>query len=336
MAFILNRQIIGGIVPALLTLSILVEICFAKNVPAIFVFGDSLVDVGNNNYILSLAKANYIPNGIDFGMATGRFTNGRTTEFGVKDYLPPYLAPTTAGSVILQGVNYASAGGGILNYTGKILGDRINMDAQIDNFANSRQDIISNIGAPAALTLLGKAIFFVMMGSNDFINNYLTPVISAAEQKLITPEVFVGTMISRFKLQLTRLYNLGARKIIVVNVGPIGCIPYLRDTNPAAGDNDCVSLANQLAQLFNAELKSLTMDLSANLQESKFAYADFYRIVEDILQNYISYVCSDRSKYVFWDMAHPTEAANFLIARRLIDGDTNDITPINLRQFARL
>uniref|UniRef100_A0A7N2LX47 GDSL esterase/lipase n=1 Tax=Quercus lobata TaxID=97700 RepID=A0A7N2LX47_QUELO len=359
MAFILNRQIIGGIVPALLTVSILVEICFAKNVPGIFVFGDSLVDVGNNNYILSLAKANYIPNGIDFGMATGRFTNGRTTvdiigqEFGVKDYLPPYLAPTTAGSVILQGVNYASAGGGILNYTGKILGDRINMDAQIDNFANSRQDIISNIEAPAALPLLGKAIFFVMMGSNDFINNYLTPVISAAEQKLITPEVFVGTMISRFRLQLT---------IIVANVGPIGCIPYVRDTNPAAGDN-CVSLANQLAQLFNAELKSLIIDLSANLQESKFAYADVHRIVEDILQNYISYgfenanssccnlagrfgglipcgplskVCSDRFKYVFWDMAHPTEAANFLIARRLIDGDTNDITPMNLRQFARL
>ena len=79
MAFILNRQIIGGIVAALLTGSILVEICFAQNVPAFFVFGDFLFDPGNNNYILSLAKANYIPNGIDFGMATGRFTNGRTT-----------------------------------------------------------------------------------------------------------------------------------------------------------------------------------------------------------------------------------------------------------------
>ena len=79
------------------------------------------------------------------------------------------------------------------------------MDAQIDNFENSRQDIISSIGAPA-LTLLGKSIFFVAMGSNDFINNYLTPVISAAEQMLITPEVFVGTMISRFRLQLTVIF----------------------------------------------------------------------------------------------------------------------------------
>jgi phospholipase/lecithinase/hemolysin len=81
---------------------------------------------------------------------------------------------------------------------------------------------------------------------------------------------------------------LGARKIIVANIGPIGCIPYQRDVNPAAGDN-CVSLSNQLAQLFNAKLKSLIEDLSTNLLESKFIYADVYHIVEDILQNYISY-----------------------------------------------
>ena len=51
-------------------------------VDAIFVFGDSLVDVGNNNYLpLSQAKANHLPNGIDFPSpnsrtTTGRFTNG--------------------------------------------------------------------------------------------------------------------------------------------------------------------------------------------------------------------------------------------------------------------
>jgi hypothetical protein len=49
---------------------------------ASFIFGDSLVDAGNNNYIPSLSKANMTPNGIDFaasgGMPTGRFTNGRT------------------------------------------------------------------------------------------------------------------------------------------------------------------------------------------------------------------------------------------------------------------
>lgn len=46
-----------------------------------FVFGDSLTEVGNNNYLqYSLARSNYPWYGIDFegGQATGRFTNGRT------------------------------------------------------------------------------------------------------------------------------------------------------------------------------------------------------------------------------------------------------------------
>uniref|UniRef100_A0A2N9FNM7 Alpha-N-acetylglucosaminidase tim-barrel domain-containing protein n=1 Tax=Fagus sylvatica TaxID=28930 RepID=A0A2N9FNM7_FAGSY len=48
-------------------------------VPRFFIFGDSLVDNGNNNRILTLARANYRPYGIDFPQgATGRFTNGRT------------------------------------------------------------------------------------------------------------------------------------------------------------------------------------------------------------------------------------------------------------------
>jgi len=49
---------------------------------ASFIFGDSLVDAGNNNYLQTLSKANIPPNGIDFkasgGNPTGRFTNGRT------------------------------------------------------------------------------------------------------------------------------------------------------------------------------------------------------------------------------------------------------------------
>lgn len=51
----------------------------SPQVPAMFVFGDSLVDNGNNNNLRSLAKANYYPYGCDFnGGSTGRFTNGRT------------------------------------------------------------------------------------------------------------------------------------------------------------------------------------------------------------------------------------------------------------------
>jgi len=52
----------------------------AEMVPAVYVFGDSLVDVGNNNYLtLSIAKANHRHYGIDFPThkPTGRFSNGK-------------------------------------------------------------------------------------------------------------------------------------------------------------------------------------------------------------------------------------------------------------------
>ncbi|KAL4289669.1 hypothetical protein GQ457_14G017060 [Hibiscus cannabinus] len=364
-----TRQMIVRTVFKIVALELLLKTCFAKDVfLANFVFGDSLVDAGNNNYIASLSKADFEPNGIDFGGPTGRFTNGRTIadiisqELGFPGFTPPYLAPTTRGTVVLHGVNYASGGGGILNQTGNIFGGRINFDAQLDNFENTRQDIISTMGASAMLELLQNSIFSVTMGSNDFINNYFTPIVSAEEQILVPPEMFVASMIARFRPQLTRLFNLGARKIIVVNVGPIGCIPYERDLNPTSGDN-CATRPNQLAQLFNTELRSLINELTTSLKGSIFLYADVYRIVDNIIQNYTSYgfdsgsfaccymagrfgglvpcgpsskVCPERSKYVFWDPYHPSDAANVIIAKRLLEGDSDDIFPMNIRQLANV
>lgn len=46
---------------------------------AVFSFGDSILDTGNNNYIISLSKSNFPPYGRDFqgGKPTGRFSNGK-------------------------------------------------------------------------------------------------------------------------------------------------------------------------------------------------------------------------------------------------------------------
>lgn len=62
----------------------------ARQVSALFVFGDSLVDVGNNNFLSSLAKANYYPYGIDFTAGpSGRFTNGETFVDMLGNFLQP-------------------------------------------------------------------------------------------------------------------------------------------------------------------------------------------------------------------------------------------------------
>ncbi|KAK1424879.1 hypothetical protein QVD17_20223 [Tagetes erecta] len=102
------------------------EVNAAPQVPCYFIFGDSLVDNGNNNRIVSLAKANYLPYGIDFPNGpTGRFSNGKTVVdtvaelLGFNGYIPPYA--NARGRTILNGVNYASAAAGIRDETGRQL-----------------------------------------------------------------------------------------------------------------------------------------------------------------------------------------------------------------------
>lgn len=48
-----------------------------------------------------------------------------------------------------------------------------------------------------------------------------------------------------------------------------------------------------------------------------------------------STLCSDRSKYVFWDAFHPTEAANLIVAGKLLDGDAAAAWPINVRELSQ-
>lgn len=46
---------------------------------ALYVFGDSTIDPGNNNFLATVVKSDFPPYGRDFpnGRPTGRFTNGR-------------------------------------------------------------------------------------------------------------------------------------------------------------------------------------------------------------------------------------------------------------------
>ncbi|KAL0398404.1 UNVERIFIED_CONTAM: GDSL esterase/lipase [Sesamum radiatum] len=92
-------------------------------VPCFFIFGDSLVDNGNNINRNTTAKVNYFPYGIDFpGGPTGRFNNGRNIAdilaelLGFDKYIAPFASARNRD--ILRGVNYGSGGSGILDETG--------------------------------------------------------------------------------------------------------------------------------------------------------------------------------------------------------------------------
>ncbi|KAL8152005.1 hypothetical protein V2J09_021813 [Rumex salicifolius] len=340
---------------------------------ASFIFGDSLVDAGNNNYLSSLSKADIRPNGMDFtasgGSPTGRYTNGRTIgdivgdELGQPIYSVPYLAPNSTGKAILYGVNYASGGGGILNATGRIFVNRLGLEMQVNFFSNTRKQFDKLLGKSKARDyIMKKSIFSITIGSNDFLNNYLLPVLSIGTRITQTPDGLIDDMISTLKSQLIRLYHLDARKFVVGNVGPIGCIPYQKTINQL-NEDECVELPNKLARQYNGRLKDLLTELNENLPGSTFVYGNVYDLVLEVLTNYKQYgfttaskaccgnggrfagiipcgptssLCQDRNKHVFWDPYHPSEAANLLLTKQLLDGDTKYVSPMNLRQLKDL
>ncbi|CAN1322976.1 GDSL esterase/lipase EXL3 [Linum perenne] len=90
--------------------------CADSEIPAIFVFGDSILDTGNNNYITTWSKCNFSPYGRNFlgAKPTGRFSDGKiisdllVESLGIKDLLPPYLDPNNGVNDLLTGVAFAS------------------------------------------------------------------------------------------------------------------------------------------------------------------------------------------------------------------------------------
>nr|AKR18896.1 GDSL-like lipase/acylhydrolase [Oryza longistaminata] len=84
---------------ALVAVAICITAAAAAKVPAIYVFGDSTADVGNNNYLTGAAvpRANFPHNGIDFPTSrpTGRFSNG----YNGVDFLGHAIAFLSVGTV---------------------------------------------------------------------------------------------------------------------------------------------------------------------------------------------------------------------------------------------
>lgn len=80
--------------------AIIFLVTFQRNVyvegRAFFVFGDSLVDSGNNNYLATSARADAPPYGIDYPTRrpTGRFSNGLNIPdliSSISTYIASYL-----------------------------------------------------------------------------------------------------------------------------------------------------------------------------------------------------------------------------------------------------
>ncbi|CAL5047858.1 unnamed protein product [Urochloa decumbens] len=84
----------------------------AGSLSAVFIFGDSTADTGNNNVLPTLGKANFPPYGQDFpgGKATGRFSNGKVIG-DMLDKVKALVGEETMTSVISNAIFFTVMGG---------------------------------------------------------------------------------------------------------------------------------------------------------------------------------------------------------------------------------
>ncbi|CAL0308913.1 unnamed protein product [Lupinus luteus] len=317
-------------------------------VPAIIVFGDSSVDAGNNNFIPTVARSNFEPYGRDFqgGKPTGRFSNGRiptdfiSEAFGIKPYVPPYLDPKYSISDFTTGVTFASAATGYDNATSDIL-SVIPLWKQLEYYKGYQKKLGAYLGERRAKETIAKSLHIISLGTNDFLENYYAIPGRASQYTPSEYQNFLAGIAENF---INKLYGLGARKISLGGLPPMGCLPLERTTNFAAG-NDCVSSYNNIALEFNDKLNKLTTKLNHNLPRIRLVFSNPYDALFHIVNKPAQYgfqvtsmaccatgmfemgyscsraslfSCMDASKYVFWDSFHPTEKTNGIIANYVL------------------
>lgn len=80
------------------------------------------------------------------------------------------------------------------------------------------------------------------------------------------------------------LYNLGARRIGVTSLAPLGCLPA-SITLFGKGKNDCVTRLNSDAIGFNYKLKAAAEALKKSRPDLKLVVFDIYNPLLDLVQN---------------------------------------------------
>ncbi|CAL5050229.1 unnamed protein product [Urochloa decumbens] len=339
--------------------------------PPMYVFGDSTLDVGNNNFLtgINVPRANMPYYGADFpGFPTGRFSNGHNTadfiakKIGFVGSPPPYLSLSSSSSLLVStaltiGTSFASGGAGILDSTNA--GNNIPLSKQVQYFNATKSKMVTAAGAGAVSAQLAKSLVLVGIGGNDlsvFANAEQEQNKSAADLQSDTA-TFYGCLISNYSAAIMDLYTLGARKFAIISVGLAGCLPVARVLDAAGA---CADDRNQLAAGFNDALRSLLTSLAARLPGLTYSVADSLGLMVDTFADPPeasgftdiadaccgggrlgaeegcspnATLCAKRDQYYFWDAVHPTQRAAFLRAQAFYDGPAKYTTPISFKQL---
>ncbi|XP_058000576.1 GDSL esterase/lipase At1g09390 isoform X3 [Hevea brasiliensis] len=281
-----------------------------KNPPIIFNFGDSNSDTGG--LAAGLGFPINLPNGrLFFHRSTGRLSDGRLLiDFLCQSlnasFLSPYL-DSLGGSKFSNGANFAVVGSSTLP---KFVPFSLNI--QIMQFLHFKARVLELVNA---------------------VIKRIPSIIQEIENAVKT------------------LYDQGGRKFWIHNTGPFGCLPQKLALvqKMDLDQHGCISSYNSAANLFNEELHRSCQRIRPQLTGAAIVYVDMYSIKYDLIANSSKYgfssplmaccgyggrpynynikvtcgqpgyqVCDEGSRFLSWDGIHYTEAANEIMASKVL------------------
>lgn len=160
-----------------------------------------------------------------------------------------------------------------------VLKDVIPLWKEVEYYKEYQQKLRAHLGNERANEIIGEALYLVSIGTNDFLENYYT---FPERQWEFTVEEYEDFLIGLAEGFLRGLYELGARKVSLTGVPPMGCLPLERAVN-VLDDHGCVEEYNNVALEFNGKLGDLVIKLNRQLPGFQLVNANAYDFVLQII-----------------------------------------------------
>ncbi|XP_047976955.1 GDSL esterase/lipase At5g03610-like [Salvia hispanica] len=295
----------------------------------LFVFGDSYADTGNVRK--SLGNSWNQPYGTTFpGKPAGRFSDGRILTDFIAKFLQvksplAYEWMEMGGKKLKNGLNFAYGGSGVFNTLGELLP---NMSTQIGFFDKLMQNSVYTKSD------LKSSVVLVCLSGNDY-----GAFLAQGGKTMQDLQEFIPSVVDQLGANLKRVQQLGATKVAVTSLQPLGCLPRSTVVSSFQG---CNTTQNQAVAYHNLLLQQTVAKLNNDSQTSTFFIIDLYTSFTTVLNQNPDYqgklrfetplkpccigkngyfcggvdqegekmytVCSNPKSAFFWDSSHPTEA----------------------------
>ncbi|KAL4628249.1 hypothetical protein ACB092_05G223600, partial [Castanea dentata] len=346
------------------------HLCLPEEHVALFIFGDSVFDAGNNNYINTITdyQANYEPYGENFfKYSTGRFSDGRIIpDFIESEFLLYILTIFDLFQLSLQifrslhHIYILVIIDILMGQTSHLQELVIDLKSQLNNFKNLESLLSKELGDAEAKELLFRAVYIINVGSSDYAVPFSR---NSSIFQSYTPEEYIDMVISNLTFVIEEIYKKGGRKFGFPNLPPLGCLPLARALIPG-NTGACKQELTALAILHNKALSEVLQKLENELNGFKYSITDTYTILSERINSPLKYgfkegniaccgigpykginscggkrsvkeyeLCENASEYLFFDTGHLSEKAYQQFAEQMWSGTLNVTGPYNLKEL---